>query len=1330
MAINNQRPSITYENVALFQSSTGGYNVLSNIASGLSCLPHVQSIDFSFQKDRKNVGNLGTKDLIIQSVQNAPDINFNVNTIEDFGEMFTNYFKDGTRAKGTFDSDRNFYAVLGDQKGFDTTGVEFDGKTVLGFGNCFLTNLSMSQNVNGLISSNYSFVASNVQAEIIEENIGSYDINIDGTGDLVVQGSTLRSVGAIVDDSGNRKDNVFEWSGNRAGGGQCIINFPTGVAINVFGRSNIAGADEDSLRINQEVTFSWDYYIPTGHHHILSGSGVGFRGFVEGLGNGISRTTDTSTDGLLLGEWEDNRTLLESVGFRSQRGNSQDDGILTFQMRQQFEQPGGKQLSNINTGVMYLANIKATVKESGVFRTFKTTNPAIDITGTQTQGLQTLFNGDMSNYYKKTTGELVPSYKTNISIKKNLKTNITGSFTAHTGTTGYEPGVDTKIWATFKSRYFSDPDSSDILHIKINDKTVYNEGSDLLGFQESFRGAAIAIVEKDGADFKFKEGNVYDTYDSINPFSQPTHGNVFSAREALNRMKSGDILFYVTNDTPTRAGGIFFLEDELTGDFLAQKVVETNHRDSYVLIAQKNIGPIYEDTYLASDDDGNYDQSPRGTIYLKASEDLITQADQIQSFDLNLPVNRSSIYSLGKRYATKRKPLYPNVGNLSFTNLISEFNVSGDSSSFFKNLNSDDSYDILLDTENTNGDKIQLKIEEAKIDQKSIGSSIGTNTSENFSFSFNAENIKRQKIVDEFSSITNAYSLQKVDANYTGYAVKIRRLRDSVEADVKFNSEGKVGLDSEIVATPSTGTLQKQLGGFLRETFPHNVQPNPILLGGSEGSGPATNNNRYKDFRNSSTNPFDVFDHHDNSTDAKYERTSAGQADGGLFLGGAGSGERIVFSAYIDIRGIGNTNTPEVGTPEFKIKTSIDNGFDVSNLDFTGSATAEDGLRGVLFDVTITGTGLSGNVNHDEIFLTFSDDEISSFEVADVVSHYHYHTATVSTWYDQKGGINLTGYGDYRDPVLCRSGEVLDFIEFYEGNQNRLTFTEDLPANQFYFVGQHYENQNIGDVDSSPDVNAIIGSDLNIVGAKLPYIHFFNENQISVDGNISESVPAEGIRAIVYQNNTGAFTGQNITLDVPFNVDLQHTIQYLTTSGSQIWERSDLAHNFQSGWGAIGTVYNGGSRFYGNIKAKEFLFATGSGVANPGGSEHRIGIQRDMCERYGIEGTTYIYVRRQGDYDTDFPSQFNGITFETSYKLVAAVKSNVKTLSVTLTNVEKSDNTLTSPAITVDSGDLLINGILGNVNEFQITTTLNDASFEITDLKGGNIFLTINTTTT
>jgi hypothetical protein len=214
MAINTDRPIITYENIALFQSDTPAHSVASNSGQNLSFLPLVQSINFSVDIPRTNAGALGTKGFIDQSNRNAPDVQFSVNTIEDFGDLFTGLFS-GHNVRDNLNIDRNFYAVIGNERGFDVSGENLSGRDVLSFGNCFLNNVSISQSINGLINSQYSYVGSNLEAQKIDTLVTSTSPAV--VADEDVTGFKVSGVDASTSAGGD--DGAEDESGVFASGG-------------------------------------------------------------------------------------------------------------------------------------------------------------------------------------------------------------------------------------------------------------------------------------------------------------------------------------------------------------------------------------------------------------------------------------------------------------------------------------------------------------------------------------------------------------------------------------------------------------------------------------------------------------------------------------------------------------------------------------------------------------------------------------------------------------------------------------------------------------------------------------------------------------------------------------------------------------------------------------------------------------------------------------------------------------------------------------------------------------------------------------------------------
>ena len=184
MAINQNRPVISYENIALLQSDVSAYSEPSNSGANISFLPLVQSIDVSVDFQRNNAGQIGSKNFANQSFQNALDVNLTINTFEDFGNLFS-CLSTGNIIREDLDSDRNFYAILGDKRSFDVKNIDMDNKQIISLGNCFISSVSISQSINGLIQSNYNFTCSNLQAQTLTFNSEFYTgenpaINLNG----------------------------------------------------------------------------------------------------------------------------------------------------------------------------------------------------------------------------------------------------------------------------------------------------------------------------------------------------------------------------------------------------------------------------------------------------------------------------------------------------------------------------------------------------------------------------------------------------------------------------------------------------------------------------------------------------------------------------------------------------------------------------------------------------------------------------------------------------------------------------------------------------------------------------------------------------------------------------------------------------------------------------------------------------------------------------------------------------------------------------------------------------------------------------------------------
>ena len=547
MAINPNRPVITYENVAVFQSDTPAHSGASNSGQNLSFLPLVQGVNFSIDVARTNVGALGTKDFIDQSNRSAPDVKFTINTIENFGDLFSSLVS-GAGVRGNLNIDRNFYAVINDKKAFDISRENLYSKNTIGVGNCFLNNVNIGQSVNGMLSSQYDFVASNLQVKDLDyKTIYFQDYESLPLGSLANSPNT--------DPIEQLHDSLGIITVTEVGGGQDSI---------VVTESTLGMPGTKSLRLSDSAGFtSFDHSLsgfPVDTDYIISGT---YRN--DNLSNpGIFRVQFVN-DGAINEVFTGDSTVA-SAFLGSGRLKPTDSEI-----RLKF--PG---VNDTEQQAVYISDI--TIK---AVTGFQITAPSLDLTGdNQPQDMVANFD-DMSSYYTGDASGIIPSYNTNISIS----------------------------------------------------------GSGSLG-------------------------------------------------------------------------------------------------------------------------------------------NFLIKSDSIQSFDLSLPVNRKTIYSLGKKYPVKRKALFPLAGSFNFSNLVSSFELSGPRSNLKEFLNSDEDYSIDIACESLRGDRFDFQIQKAKLTSQSQESAIGSKASADLGFSFELNNLKKFGLLERFQGASLAYSLRNISSAYTGNVVEVRRSSD------------------------------------------------------------------------------------------------------------------------------------------------------------------------------------------------------------------------------------------------------------------------------------------------------------------------------------------------------------------------------------------------------------------------------------------------------------------------------------------------------------------------------------------------------------------------
>ena len=176
MSINKNRPIISYNNIALFQSDPYQLGNMTGANSGqnLNFLPFVESIDFAVIHPEQSVAQIGSKKFAQKNYFNEPSVSLKINCREDFTDLFQNQTAFQDFIEGDENNSTNFYAVIRDSR--ENDGVQLkEGSDVISFGNCFFNGVSLTQNVRGVLQASYDFVASNVQAQKLEHRVMYYN---------------------------------------------------------------------------------------------------------------------------------------------------------------------------------------------------------------------------------------------------------------------------------------------------------------------------------------------------------------------------------------------------------------------------------------------------------------------------------------------------------------------------------------------------------------------------------------------------------------------------------------------------------------------------------------------------------------------------------------------------------------------------------------------------------------------------------------------------------------------------------------------------------------------------------------------------------------------------------------------------------------------------------------------------------------------------------------------------------------------------------------------------------------------------------------------------
>jgi hypothetical protein len=702
MAINTDRPIITYENIALFQSDSPAHSAASNSGNGLSFLPLVQGIDFSVDIQRTNAGALGTKGFVDQSNRNAPDVNFAVNTFEDFGGLFSGLVSGGS-VRDNLNIDRNFYAYIAPERGVDA---------------------KKDRSANDI---RYYCVKSlgstNTDVAVPYSGTTLYEEDFDGSNRTVLNTYTEPTGVEIAVTSGKvyYGDKPTHWHGEEYN--NSLIPFY--LAGKQFGFHTNRYAPNRISVLSLEDNADVDVYV--------------------NVTNGINGTATYSAS-LNAGEtyiFEDSTAtatiIIDSTKniLCSKEGTIGDKLLLAPVETDVYRSINVHEFNVLNSAPQTISNYRV-YDPSGVFA-----NDIADGAGGDSVGhigyskltkYQTFASSESSSIGDDTPNWTVvaPYSDTDVNISYYSGSswhlwsgfNLDGTKTNPAVNYDFDPLIGVRLWKMESTKpvvfFINDDDNDEEILIGWNDEHLPEN-------QTSF-----------GQFLSF--GNCFLNNISI---SQSVNGLMQSQYSfTASNVQAEEVNAHNVGFNGLLYTGVSVPSIDLTGAQTQNLTTDISGIDKYYSATTGEVIPYYSTnvTISGSGSVGNF----------------LIKSDSIQSFDLNLPINRKTIYSLGKKYPVKRKALFPSEGSLNFSNRVSNFEVNGDRANLKDFLNSDESYTINISGQDNGENDFNFQISDAKLTSQSYNSSIGSDVVADLGFSFELNNFNG-------SAKTNIYMRRQGD---------------------------------------------------------------------------------------------------------------------------------------------------------------------------------------------------------------------------------------------------------------------------------------------------------------------------------------------------------------------------------------------------------------------------------------------------------------------------------------------------------------------------------------------------------------------------------------
>lgn len=171
--MDRKRNIVKYNSVGLFLADTVDRG---QTISSLDFVNRVQSTNMSIQIDRQEIKGIGSQDFIDRKIVSEPNISVNIDYLLTDGheENKFGFNVDGPQSQNYSGSiysnlkeDKSLILAIGEEQ-FDITGNSnrdngYSGIDIIGIGNCYINNYSISADIGGFAKASVSMTASNVR---------------------------------------------------------------------------------------------------------------------------------------------------------------------------------------------------------------------------------------------------------------------------------------------------------------------------------------------------------------------------------------------------------------------------------------------------------------------------------------------------------------------------------------------------------------------------------------------------------------------------------------------------------------------------------------------------------------------------------------------------------------------------------------------------------------------------------------------------------------------------------------------------------------------------------------------------------------------------------------------------------------------------------------------------------------------------------------------------------------------------------------------------------------------------------------------------------------